>query len=78
MTDMSRIGDTLAVLLPSPEETALLTACLQAGARARDGWDRWYGGHGSSEEGVCSSLAATRTLLPLLADSLPRRARESR
>lgn len=69
---MSRIGDTLAVLLPSPGETALLTACLQAGARARDGWDRWCGAHEGSEEGVCDYLAATRTLLPLLAGSVAR------
>lgn len=69
---MSRILDTLAVLLPSPGETALLTACLQAGARAREGWDRWYGARVASEEGVCGCLAATRTLLPLLAGSVAR------
>lgn len=69
---MTPIGDSLAVLLPTPEETALLTACLQAGGRARDGWDRWRGSHQASEEGVCDLLATHRTLLPLLAGSASR------
>lgn len=64
------IDDTLAVLLPTRDETALLAACLRTGAAARDGWTRWQAGRGPAA--ACADLAEARTLLPLLARSVTR------
>jgi putative nucleotidyltransferase-like protein len=64
------IDDILSVLLPSAAESALLGACLHSGDRARNEWARWRAGRGTDEERLCHDLAATRTLLPLLARSV--------
>jgi hypothetical protein len=60
------------VLLPTADETALLTACLHAGGRARDAWAGWRAGRGPDEASLRDALGATRTLLPLLARSAVR------
>jgi Uncharacterised nucleotidyltransferase len=64
--------DTLSVLLPSPDETTLLEACLHTGPRAAEAWDRWRARRGPSGTSVCHHLATARTLLPLLARSAAR------
>ncbi len=66
------IGGTFSVLLPTPDESALLAACLHTGSSAGDGWRRWRARRGSTDAGVCADLAGTRTLLPLLARSVTR------
>lgn len=64
--------DTLSVLLPTADETALLAACLHTGVPARDAWSSWRAGRGVSEKTLCHDLANARTLLPLLARSVRR------
>jgi hypothetical protein len=66
------LGDTLSVLLPTGDETALLGACLHSGERARHAWARWRAGRDGPDERLCNDLAATRTLLPLLGRSVSR------
>lgn len=66
------LASTLAVLLPTPDETALLEACLHRGARAREAWARWRAERERAGRPLCDELAATRTLLPLLARSAVR------
>ena len=52
----------LCLLLPTPEETDLLRACLWSGPTAREAWERWRAG------GVHGGLGdeAVKPLLPLL------------
>jgi hypothetical protein len=66
------INEALSVLLPGPDEAALLEACLHTGRRAREGWACWRARRGPSPETVCHDRSATRTLLPLLARSATR------
>jgi hypothetical protein len=66
------LGDTLAVLLPSVDETAFLAASLHSGARARAGWDRWRSARGASEAALREDLVPRRALLPLLSRSTAR------
>jgi hypothetical protein len=66
------IAHALSALLPTRDETALLVACLDTGDRARNAWDEWRGGRGTSAEELRRDLARTRTLMPLLARSAAR------
>lgn len=66
------IGDALSLLLPGPDDTALLAACLRSGTAAREAWARWRSGHGGGDAGAVRALAGTRTLLPLLSRSVAR------
>ncbi|HEX3175486.1 MAG TPA: nucleotidyltransferase family protein [Methylomirabilota bacterium] len=72
MTAHGATAELLALLLPGPDETALLEACLHTGARAVHAWERWRARPGASSATVCRDLARTRTLLPLLARSAAR------
>jgi hypothetical protein len=66
------MAEALSVLVPSEAETALLQACLHSGESARHGWQCWRGRPGASPAEVCSALAKSRTLLPLLERSAAR------
>jgi Uncharacterised nucleotidyltransferase len=66
------IDETLSVLRPSPDETALLAACLHTGQCARDAWARWRSSRDAADDMLGSELAPTRSLLPLLARSVMR------
>ena len=63
------LADTLSVLLPSADETVLLTACLASGERARAAWTRWRERQGPGDEALRHALVARRALLPLLSAS---------
>jgi hypothetical protein len=66
------LGDTLEVLLPSDDETALLAACLDSGARACAAWARWRTARAASEAALRDDLVPRRALLPLLSRSATR------
>ncbi len=66
------LGDTLAVLLPTDDETAFLAACLHSGARAGAAWDRWRSARAASEAALREDLVPRRALLPLLSRSATR------
>lgn len=62
----------LFALLPGPEETSLLEACLGDGDVAREGWMRWRARRDASGTDLRTELSGRRTLLPLLATSVSR------
>lgn len=72
MPGQSAVRDALSVLLPSEDETAFLTACLQSGDRAREGWRLWRARRDAGGEILRRDLVPQRTLLPLLAHSAAR------
>ena len=65
---MKWIQETLALLLPSDVETALLGACLRTGGPARDEWERWRAAQ-RADLPLPEQLSPARALLPLLATS---------
>jgi len=62
------MDDTLTLLLPSEAETALLGACLGAGAPTREAWERWRAAQ-RPDLRLPEQLAPARALLPLLTAS---------
>lgn len=66
------ITDVLAVLCPSEDDTALLTACLKNGEEARSAWNAWRSRRDASADHLRTELAARRNLMPLLERSVAR------
>jgi hypothetical protein len=69
---VSWIQRTLTLLLPEPEDTALLEACLATGERAHAGWARYTALAARCGAPLDQQLAAARRLLPCLAESAAR------
>ena len=59
-------------LLPTPEQTLLLRACLQQGEPARLAWAAWRGGEPSVEQRLANGRRGARRLLPMLYRSAQR------
>jgi hypothetical protein len=68
----ARVDETLAALIPSAAETALLHACLDDRERARQGWRLWPASQTAGPIGLADALARWRTLMPLLARAASR------
>jgi Uncharacterised nucleotidyltransferase len=63
------LGGVLSLLLPTPEQTLFLRACLQPGDAARSAWDAWRERPGARRP-LASDLHEFGVLLPLLSRSL--------
>ena len=66
----SPLCDTLAVLLPTPHETALLRACLHTGEPGREAWGAWCERVGDAKAAFKEDRAGIKRLLPLLSTAL--------
>jgi hypothetical protein len=66
------IAQTVALVLPSPAETLLLSACLLEGRPAREAWDRWREPLADPTDTFRAERAHLRALGPLLNDALAR------
>lgn len=60
------LSDTLAVILPTPHETALLRACLYTGEAGREAWSAWRERAGDAKAAFKDDRAGIKRLLPLL------------
>jgi len=69
---VSWIQSALSLLLPEPEDTALLEACLATGERAHASWARYTAPGAHRGAPLAERLAAARRLLPCLAESAAR------
>src|SRR5678810_149875 len=65
------IRDSSAIL-PTPDETLLLRACLRSGDAARSAWDAWCERVGDPRAVLGAGDPARRRLLPLLLAALGR------
>lgn len=66
------VWDALSVILPMPEQTLLLRACLQSGEIARQSWEQWQAQTGGLQQYLAHDIKAAKWLLPLLYTSLRR------
>ena len=64
------LSDTLAVILPTVEQTWLLRACLLSGAPARQAWAAWQEQIGHPMIFLRNGAKGIKNLLPLLSVSL--------
>jgi hypothetical protein len=62
----------LSAILPTPDETLLLRACLQSGDAARSAWDAWCERVGEPRTVLGAGDPARRRLLPLVLAALER------
>src|SRR6185503_17493571 len=62
----------LSAILPTPDETLLLRACLQSGDAARSAWDAWCERVGEPRAVLGEGDPARRRLLPLVLAALER------
>ena len=66
------LTDTLSVLLPTPDETCLLRACLHSGQSAHAAWEAWLNCVGDPVQAFKKEQLGTKRLLPLLFTALQR------
>lgn len=59
------LSDVLSVILPTPDQTALLRACLWTGEAGREAWTRWQNSVTNLKQAFKEN-GLTRELLPLL------------
>ena len=69
-TTKPALWDALSVILPTPEQTLLLRACLQSGEMARQAWEQWQAQTGGLQQYLAHEVNAGKWLLPLLYYSL--------
>ncbi len=68
----SSLSDTLSVLLPTPDQTSFLRACLHAGESGRTAWDTWRQRVGDPKTAFRDDAVGIKRLLPLLFTALQR------
>lgn len=66
------VWDSLSVILPTPQHTLFLRACLQSGEIARQAWEQWQAQTGGLQPYLTHEVNAAKWLLPLLYWSLRR------
>ncbi len=64
------LSDTLSVILPTPDETWLLRACLHTGDAAVRAWEVWQERVGDPKAALREDRSGVKRLLPLLFRSL--------
>jgi hypothetical protein len=64
--------DTLSVILPTPEQTSLLRACLCTGDSGRQAWNLWQEQFGEANNGCRDDRRVPKSLRPLLLNALRR------
>ena len=60
------LSEILSILMPSPEETQLLQACLWPGEPGRQAWTKWQRGVGDPVELLKNGNERLKSLLPLI------------
>jgi hypothetical protein len=66
------LAGALSVILPTPEQTLLLRACLCSGDASRQAWRQWLERAGDPKEALAARDLGSRRLLPLLFDAARR------
>jgi hypothetical protein len=67
-----RVASLLSVLLPSPDDTAMLRALLHSGQAGRDAWDVWTRRLGGPAALLDTKKGSLKRLAPLLHDAIRR------
>jgi hypothetical protein len=67
-----RLAEALSVLLPRPDQTWLLRACLLSAEPGRDAWRQWQRHHRDVKAALSDDASGAKQILPLLYASLKR------
>lgn len=70
--DQPALSDTLSVILPAPEQTWLLRACLYSGELGRQAWEAWRERVGDLKATLGKDKGSFKALAPLLLMALRR------
>jgi hypothetical protein len=60
------LSKALSIVLPTPDQTDLLRACLHSGTPARKAWQQWQERVGGLEKALNDGTPGVKSLLPLL------------
>ncbi|HJU65353.1 MAG TPA: nucleotidyltransferase family protein [Gemmatimonadaceae bacterium] len=71
-----RLASALAVLLPRPDQTWLLRACLLSAEPGRDAWRQWQRHHADVKAALSDDASGAKQILPLLFTALRRNGAE--